>query len=183
MSNSAQPAEWHLDDLIPHRDSMQLLSRILAADASCLWASARTNRSCSNCWGIEYLGQATAAFFTLAQHGQAADKQMLDQAPAMGMLIGSRSYQAHQPALRANQELLIQVTLKTPATSSLVSAGLVKFAGRMWDLPSGVLESLPLSTTNGRLPYDTKSLAEFEGELLAQGDLSVYIPPQQPPVD
>lgn len=173
---------------------MQLLDQVLAADDQSLWASASTSGSLSSCWGIEYLGQATAAFFTLLQlksqlAGQPKDPpstpalalntRPATPSPVSGMLIGSRRYQAHQPRLEANSLLLMQVSPRTAFAPAISSTGLVKFQGSLWQLESNALSQLPLSTSAYRLPYDTVTLAELNGQLLVEGDLSVYIPPQQ----
>jgi hypothetical protein len=171
---------------------MQLLDQILAADDQSLWASASTTETRSSCWGIEYLGQATAAFFTLIQLQGQLKAQLSTTAapqagpatrrPVSGMLIGSRHYQAYRPQLEANCLLLMQVSPRAPSSLSspvLGGSGLVKFQGNLWQLESNALSQLPLSTSAYRLPYDTTTLAELNGQLLIEGDLSVYIPPQQ----
>lgn len=160
---------------------MQLLDQILAADENSLWASATITRSLSSCWGIEFLGQATAAFFTLSQL-QATIKHTQAAEPAAGMLIGSRRYQAHQPQLAANSLLLIQVIPGSPLTGRAKNLGLVKFQGSIWCIDPSALSQLPLSTPPSRLPYDTATLAALDGKLLVEGELSVYISPRQPTV-
>lgn len=165
---------------------MLLLDQILAADDNSLWASATTKEALSSCWGIEYLGQATAAFFTLLQLSAAQAQATLDTTdnpgvePTAGMLIGSRRYQAHQPQFEANSLLLVQVTPRSALTGKSANLGLVKFQGNLWHADPEALNQLPLSTPTSRLPYDTVTLAALSGELLVEGDLSVYIPPKQP---
>ncbi len=165
---------------------MLLLDQILAADDNSLWASATTTKPLSSCWGIEYLGQATAAFFTLIQLRTMQRLATLGStnqsavAPTAGMLIGSRRYQAHQPQFAANSLLLMQVTPRSALTGKSANLGLVKFQGNLWHARPEALNQLPLSTTPSRLPYDTATLAAVNGELLVEGDLSVFIPPQQP---
>ena len=181
MQPTSSSASWPIAELIPHRQTMQLLTRILALDEQSLWASASTKLSRSSCWGIEYLGQATAAFFTLSQRSRLTEEQASQLEPPQGMLIGSRRYQMHRSQLPANAELLIQVSLQAPAAKALGASGLVKFRGTLWELSQDALAALPLSTATPRLPYDTHRLAALEGQPLAEGDLSVYIPAQQPP--
>lgn len=157
---------------------MQLLDQILAADDNCLWASATTTKPLSSCWGIEYLGQATAAFFTLIQLRVAQTQTTLE--PTAGMLIGSRRYQAHRAQFDANDLLLMQVTPRSALTDKTTTLGLVKFQGSLWRADPDAFSQLPLSTPPSRLPYDTATLAALGSELLVEGDLSVYIPPPQP---
>lgn len=165
---------------------MQLLDQILAVDDNCLWASATTTKPVSSCWGIEYLGQATAAFFTLIQLRAMQTQATLDATnnspvePTAGMLIGSRRYQAHQPQFKANSLLLMQVTPRSKLTGKSTNLGLVKFQGSLWRADPETFSQLALSTPPSRLPYDTATLAALSSELLVEADLSVYIPPPQP---
>ncbi len=178
------PAALTMEQLIPHRPPMQLLDNLLAIDDEGLWASVKLTPSSPFAepdgvfasTGIEYLGQATAAFFTLRQLQRAAySTGSLDQPPPMGMLIGSRSYQSAAGFFPVPGLLLVHVAI---STSAALSSSLVKFVGTVWSTQdSAALERL--AGIDGDLAdlNHTATVAKMANNRLAYGDLSVFIPP------
>jgi len=130
-----------IKDLIPHQPPMRLLDQIVSADQTCLTATAKLTNGCPfwtpqgvpACIGLEYIGQAAAAFFSVLASGSSNNKSA-DEAPRPGMLIASRSYQCTTGFFPKECTLLIEVTPQSQVNES----GLVKFAGTLADLGSSV---------------------------------------------
>jgi len=121
-----------IEDLIPHRPPMRLLDKIVSADATRLTAMANLSNGCPfwtpqgvpTCIGLEYIGQAAAAFFSVIASGKSAE-----EAPRAGMLIASRAYQCNTGFFPAECRLLIEVIPQSEVSAS----GLVKFSGTLTD--------------------------------------------------
>jgi len=144
-----------IEHLIPHQPPMRLLDKIVSADDERLTASATLIPNCPfwtpqgvpACIGLEYLGQAAAAFFSV--YSQRAEEQKDPSAtePRPGMFIASRSYESTIGFFPTERTLLIEVAPQ----SQVSAAGLVKFTGTLSDAESS--------------------------QLFAKGDISVYLPP------
>lgn len=112
--------------LVPQQPPMRLLDRVLAWSASGLDAEVVLNAESPfadgagvPAWiGLEYLGQAAAAFFTL-QAGAGA-------VPHAGMLVACRRYRCDLPGFALGSTLTVRVSL-----ASAVHARLVKFDGEI----------------------------------------------------
>ena len=160
-----------IEDLIPHKPPVRLLDAITAVSESGLNARASITRPCANtqnqnsafwtrqglpaCTGLEYLGQAAAAFFSMLEL-QATHGSQPKSPPAPGMLIASRSYSCVAGYFPQECTLDVAVTLTSPVGPS----GLVKFSG-----------SISLSDS-------PDFSAGVSAGVFAQGDLSVYLPPR-----
>ncbi|MBT1539431.1 beta-hydroxyacyl-ACP dehydratase [Ralstonia solanacearum] len=100
-----------IEDILPHRGSMLLLSHVDTWDETTLRASARVDptawyadpEGAMPAWfGIELMAQAIAAHVGLLS--------MRDGNPARpGVLLGSRKYEAHTPAFAPDPPLSIAV--------------------------------------------------------------------------
>ena len=159
-----------MDSLVPHRPPIQLLDRVIAASAERLLASTTLTRQAPfstvagvpACIGLEYLGQAAAAFFSARL--LLGNARTETPTPRPGMLIGSRNYSCEQGFFPLDQTLLIDIT----PSSALAEAGLVKFRGAIHCVASSELSK----------PGNLSDLEEFlfDAQPFAQGDLSVYLP-------
>ena len=119
-------------DLIPHQPPMRLLDAIVESGESHLKATAAIEPGCPfwtadgvhSCIGLEYLGQACAAYFAICTPGSA------DIKPRPGMLIASRTYQCNRAYFPAHRTLAINIS----PSSKVTATGLVKFTGTLSDL-------------------------------------------------
>lgn len=79
---------YSLDDLIPHRDAMMLIDKVVSCDlaAATLTASVTIKPQWQENWAaIEFMAQAAAALAGLADHANG-----WQGAPRMGFLLGTR---------------------------------------------------------------------------------------------
>ncbi len=119
-------------DLIPHQPPMRLLDAIVECGESHLKATATIEPGCPfwtadgvhSCIGLEYLGQACAAYFALCAPESA------DTEPRPGMLIASRNYRSERAYFPAHSTLAIDIS----PSSKITPTGLVKFTGTLSDL-------------------------------------------------
>lgn len=161
-----------LDPLIPHRPPMQLLDAVLGCDNKQLLARARLRQVSSftgalgvpACIGLEYMGQAAAAYFSVAERQIDAPTQVA--APRPGMLIASRSYSCARGFFPVPADLLVSIELTSDFSGA--QSGLVKFSGNIRVLPAGTLDGLSSAPQPAEMADST---------VFAQGDLSVYLPP------
>ncbi len=124
-----------IEQLIPHQPPMRLIDKIVSASEISLKATATLKTGCPfwtpqgvpACIGLEYLGQAAAAFFSVL-----AQTSNNKEDPRPGMFIASRSYEAATGFFPADCTLLIEVTPQNKVQSS----GLVKFSGTLNDFQS-----------------------------------------------
>jgi len=125
-----------IEQLIPHQPPMRLLDSIVSCDTTSLQALAKLTTNCPfwtprgvpACIGLEYLGQAAAAFFSIL--AQQIPKGPVDPRP--GMLIASRSYASSVGFFPPECTLLIELA----PTSQVAGSGLVKFSGTLLDQQS-----------------------------------------------
>lgn len=158
-----------IEALIPHRPPMQLLDSVIAAGPARLLASAeltpqapfQTALGVPACVGIEYLGQAAAAFFSVSRGATT-----VNQPPRPGMLIASRSYRCNDGHFPTSHHLLIDIV----PSSVINSSGLVKFRGEIYVCHQDQVHAKPIG-----------ALCEFltAAQSFAEGDLSVYLPPPE----
>jgi len=171
-------ASVSMDSLVPHRPPMQLLDRVIAASSERLLASApltaqapfSTDNGVPACVGLEYLGQAAAAFFSVRFLLHNADTLHKDKTPIPrpGMLIGSRNYNCELGFFPPGKTLLIDIA----PSSALTASGLVKFRGVIY------LADSPLPADPENLPVVEEFLRTAQP--FAAGDLSVYLPDAEP---
>lgn len=98
-----------VEALIPHRGAMRLIDRMLRVDEEC--AVAETDVAIDGifavdghvpAWaGIEYMAQTVAAW-------SGARAQRSGGAPKLGLLLGSRRYQAHRTSFACGVPLRIE---------------------------------------------------------------------------
>jgi len=127
-----------IEQLIPHQPPMRLIDKIVSASETSLKATATLKADCPfwtsqgvpACIGLEYLGQAAAAFFSVL--AQASNNSTSKEDPRPGMLIASRSYECTQGFFPTDCTLLIEVNPQNKVQSS----GLVKFSGTLNELES-----------------------------------------------
>ena len=164
-----------IESLIPHRPPMVLLDRVIAVGPQQLLAHAELTPDapfCSAsgvpaCIGLEYLGQAAAAFFSTQEP---AGTTVMPPRP--GLLIASRSYTCSDGYFPASHHLLIDIE---PA-SAVGLSGLVKFRGALHVLNPNDTHHLEL-LQNAPAKLDSLCAYLAAAEPFAQGDLSVYLPP------
>lgn len=167
-----------IESLIPHRPPMLLVDRVIAAGPERLLACAQLTPDTPFCsplgipaaMGLEYLGQAAAAFFS-AQRSFDVDSTP----PRPGMLIASRSYSCKDGFFPRSHFLIIDIA---PA-SAVGSTGLVKFRGAIYLLTTDEAQRSELLQTTATA-LDTLCTYLTTAEPFAQGDLSVYLPPFDP---
>lgn len=100
-------------ELLPHRDTMLLLDRVVASDGESLTAALRVppgawysdEKGNMPAWiGIELMAQAIAAHVALEALSQS-------KLPKQGVLLGTKAYRSDAPSFPAGAELLIAVHL------------------------------------------------------------------------
>ncbi len=164
-----------ISTLLPQQGPMRLLDAVIGYNPTELWAVV-TPTSASifagstgvhACIGLEYLAQASAAFFTLrAADNQSPQHKARPKAkPKEGMLIASRRFSTKTAIYPFAQRLLLRVTLTSALPPDTAGPGLVKFRGEIF-VPSATLPPLPG-------PAQLAQLAQTEAVTLA--DLSVYL--------
>jgi hypothetical protein len=144
---------------------MRMVDAIVAYDAEQLWAEVTLTESSTfmrkqgvrACVGLEYLAQASAAFFTL----QATE----DTAPKQGMLIACRRFESSQSYYRLDSHLLLHVSLTSAVPPDSHRSALVKFRGEIYLADP----SMPALTTIPELSGLSTKTA------LTVADLSVYL--------
>ena len=152
-------------ELIPHEPPMRMVDAIIAYDAEQLWAEVTLTENSMfarrqgirACFGLEYLAQTSAAFFTL----QATE----DSPPRQGMLIASRRFESRQSHYPLHSHLLLHVQLTSPVPPDSHQSALVKFRGEIYLADP----SMPALTT---IPELSRLSAETA---LTVADLSVYL--------
>lgn len=167
-----------IESLIPHRPPMLLVDRVIAAGPERLLACAQLTPDAPFCspqgvpaaMGLEYLGQAAAAFFSVQP-----DANVDSTPPRPGMLIGSRSYACNGGFFPVSHSLIIEIE---PATT-VGSTGLVKFRGAIYVLTTDEAQRSELLQTTATA-LGTLCTYLTTAEPFAQGDLSVYLPPVDP---
>lgn len=155
---------------------MQLLDRVLGWNDENLWARVlpgehslfTSDRGVPTCIGLEYLAQASAAFFTV--YASVYNPSTVVRA---GMFIAARQYDAERAHFDLNVPLVVHVRLRSRVPTDASQSSLVKFSGE-------VFESAELpSSANGGGVVDridaTHADKLAKGVSLAHGDLSVYI--------
>jgi|GEM_PF-3329279 len=162
--------------LIPHAPPMRLLDNVWLANDQQLLATVALHDASPfyvasglpACIGLEYLGQATAAFFTLRQQiASSISETPVTARP--GMLVSSRSYDCQHGFFPVPATLLVDVQPK-----SAPGAGtLTKFVGHI----DVLAEQPPLETEVQSLLELQKQARSETDTSFASGDLSVYLPP------
>jgi predicted hotdog family 3-hydroxylacyl-ACP dehydratase len=102
--------QWSVDDLVPHRGSLSLLTRVThtsdshaRAEVDVSPASVFARPQGTPAWiGIEYMAQTIAAWAGARARGRGGR-------PRVGYLLGTRRYVAHEPWFSAGQTLEILV--------------------------------------------------------------------------
>lgn len=105
---NAMPVDWAVEDLVPHRGDMSWLSRILQVDADSVVAEADIREGMFflqggvlGVWtGVEFMAQAVAAW--AGARAQREGREVL-----IGMLLGTRQFQAHCQGFAVGQTLRI----------------------------------------------------------------------------
>lgn len=114
-------------DLLPHQPPMRLIREVAAWDGRCLDVLVDVSPSAAfyqaplgvPAWvGIEYLGQAAAAYFALSAGGGTA--------PPPGMIVSSRRFTSRVAAFTGGLTLVARVWPTSP-----FGAALVKFSGEL----------------------------------------------------
>lgn len=103
---------WTVQELLPHTGDKVLLDRVIHFDDDSLTAEATIKRtspylkgSAEPSWmGLEYMAQAVAAFAGVRGRQQ-------DQAPKVGMLIGTRRYRCSISSLPVGMTMEIKVSV------------------------------------------------------------------------
>ncbi len=109
-----------VEELVPHKGLMSLLSSVEACDERSLHARARVEASnpfliddsISSWLGIEYMAQAIAAWAGVVA-------QLRGEPVKVGLLVGTRRYRADTPRLRLGSELNIYISLILQAENGL----------------------------------------------------------------
>ena len=111
---------WAVEELVPHRGDMSWLSRIVHMDANTAVAEAdirvgmfflREYRL--DVWiGVEFMAQTVAAWAGHRSHREG-------RSVVIGMLVGSRQYQAHCQYFSVGQTLRIESQLELLAENGL----------------------------------------------------------------
>lgn len=168
-----------ISTLLPQQASMRLLDAVIDYNTTQLWAEVTPLSSSifagttgvHACIGLEYLAQASAAFFTLqateAQSPQlnANPKAEPKAKPKEGMLIASRRFTTKMAIYPFAQRLLLRVRLTSALPPNTAGRGLVKFQGEIF-IPSSTLPPLP----------GPAQLAELAlADAVTMADLSVYL--------
>lgn len=103
----------NIEALIPHRNAMRLIDKVVAATPSSITVEARLDRSSQfmidgvgvlTYVGLEMMAQAVCAFDGLQRAGAG-------HAPEIGLLLGCRRYAAHRSILPLDDRLLIAAAL------------------------------------------------------------------------
>jgi len=103
----------NVDALIPHRDAMRLIERVVAASDQAITVESRIQPSSPfmieghgvpSYVGLELMAQSICAFDGL-QRFEAGEQ------PAIGFLLGCRKYTAHQSLLPLRERLQITAVL------------------------------------------------------------------------
>jgi predicted hotdog family 3-hydroxylacyl-ACP dehydratase len=110
---------------------MRLIDAVLAHDQRHLWAHVEIQRhspfssdhGVRACFGLEYLAQAAAAFFTL----QASEANP----PKQGMLIACRRFDTAVAVFPLASRLLLSVSLTSAMPAAAEGSALVKFQGEI----------------------------------------------------
>ncbi|MCP5178509.1 MAG: hypothetical protein H6993_10750 [Pseudomonadales bacterium] len=153
-----------LDRLLPHRPPMQLLSRVLRADATSCWAEVDIhpgsrflrNGEVPALVGLEYLAQTAAAYFALHSPAGAG-------APRPGKLIACRQFRSRCTGFATNTCLLLGVHLVAGNPDTAGAPGLIKFRGE-------ITETEKTSDDAGRMPGHPGTAMP-----LVVAELSVYL--------
>lgn len=149
---------WDVAALLPHQPPMRLLDRIVActregieAEVDILTDSEFAGADGVPAWiGVEYLGQAAAAYFTVIAGAPDAPA-----APRAGMLVACPRYECTLPSFAPGSTLRIRT-----GPVSAPDAALVKFDGEI------------------QLTIDPGVSAAGGGTVVARGALSVYMNPE-----
>ncbi len=108
---------WNVDELVPHKASLSLLDEALAADDAGARAGVRIAENSllydaglggvPASTGIEYMAQAIAMF-------AGAQARRAGGVPAVGFLLGTRRFVAHEPVfiLGAWLEIIVEQELR-----------------------------------------------------------------------
>lgn len=177
-----------IDALLPHRAPMQLIDRVLAADAEGLWAEASTDRrtALKDAAGVpavaalEMLAQSSAAYFTLRAHAAAtADSTAASSAPVAGMLVACRALNCRQSHWPSGHRLVLRVQVLAGAAGAASGGGLVRFAGLLW-LAQHEDSSSAWGPQQAGLRATALSQRYDPAAAAAEGEFSVYIPPPGP---
>jgi predicted hotdog family 3-hydroxylacyl-ACP dehydratase len=156
-------------NLIPHGPPMRLIDRVLLSTPDSLWADVIPKpdslfagpAGVHAIIGLEYLAQASAAFFTLIDSPTDASSS----GPRQGMLIACRQYHAQQPYFAIERRLLLRVSLDSSIQSAAAGHGLVKFRGEIFAAP----DSMSVSPDSAELSNAART------EALTVASLSVYL--------
>jgi predicted hotdog family 3-hydroxylacyl-ACP dehydratase len=107
-----KPCRYAVAELLPHRPPMILLDEILGHDETSLSAAVHVSQeslffeagAVPVHVGLEYMAQACGAFA-----GALARER--GEGVKIGFILGTRQYQAHVPAFRDGDNLLVTVTV------------------------------------------------------------------------
>jgi predicted hotdog family 3-hydroxylacyl-ACP dehydratase len=130
MSTEVNKADWTIHELVPHAGRMRLLSELVQVEAESLCAHVRISEQDLfydaalggvGAWvGIEYMAQAVAAW--AGWQGRQSD-----QAPKIGLLLGSRKYRCERALFLPGETLEVRTRREFQADN-----GLGQFACEIW---------------------------------------------------
>lgn len=112
--------DWAVEELVPHRGDMSWLSRIIQVDANTAVAEADIHECMFflregrlGVWtGVEFMAQTVAAWAGHRAHREG-------RSVVIGMLLGSRQFQAHCQHFSVGQTLRIESHLELLAANGL----------------------------------------------------------------